>query len=488
MRLMNRQHLRYKIGVAVLSVAVAGWLYTSKASSGVKEYTVESMVIGKSLYERGILVSLDSVPVELRTSGEILELTRSGTRVRKGDVVALIDESERADQLADLQLEIENARMDKEVSEAEFKMTKLKEENRLKLLKEQLDLAKLEEATALAGLPEEDRRQLIIRRETAQLDLEDEEAALTRQQRLLDKGFVSAAMLEPFERRASAAKAKLEEIKTELRLKEKGMPEEQLFELTRKTARISALLDRSTKAMERKLQLVQENININNAKIIEDSFHAANTQEEIAGAAIHAGADGIMQVHLYRDWRSGGIWREYKPGIKKWERDRIATIVNPGRMSISVMFHEADINLVAAGMPARIRLPAYPDQSFGGVIAEVGGVGRDRFDVAPRGYESDKSDVTMFNATVSLDGDGFEFRPGMSALVEIMVEKPSKRLVVDRSAVRMKDKGFVVLRKSILGMEERKIEGRYLDRQYFAVSGGLQAGDAVVVPGLEELP
>ena len=92
---------------------------------------------------------------------------------------------------------------------------------------------------------------LEIEREIASLDLSDAEDEFTRQKRLFDKGFISALMLEPYERGVSTRKAALNEIDARIRLEEKGVPEEELLELRKSVERLEGMLARGEKAAER---------------------------------------------------------------------------------------------------------------------------------------------------------------------------------------------------------------------------------------------
>ena len=87
----------------------------------------------------------------------------------------------------------------------------------------------------------------------------------------------------------------------------------------------------------------------------------------------------------------------------------------------------------------------------------------------------------MFNAAVELDGKGATFRPGMSAVMEVLLEEPRPRLVIPREAVQESDEGPVVLRKTRSGSERVPIQGSVFDDRYFLVTEGLQENDVILV-------
>jgi len=215
-------------------------------------------------------------------------------------------------------------------------------------------------------------------------------------------------------------------------------------------------------------------------------------EDETANAKTVAPTNGIFCIRMFQNWHTAGQWQEYKPGQKKWKFDRIADVIDPTGIAAALMVHEADVCMVVTGLQARIRLPAYPDAEFTGTITEIGGIGRDRFDVAPRGYEKSKTSITVFNAMISIEGNGYEFRPGMSADVEIIVQPPAPRLVVPLQAVNCVDPEgqeepvtYTVRRKNKRGITDVPIKGRPYNLRYFLVEEGLQDGDTVLMPDLE---
>lgn len=472
----------------VIAIAVAGVAYS--AYRGIRRdsdapqvcvYPVETRALGESINEQGWLVSLETDPVELAMTGEIVEIAPSGTRVKAGEAVVRLDDTLASDRLAEVKYNTHDAEQSKASSLAEYEYVACVETNRLIELREQLVHAKLAERDARAGLKPEDRRLLSIEREIADLDLADAKDAEERQQRLFDKGFISKTMLEPYARRVLTLQASLEEIDARIRLEEKGVPPEQLLELRKNVERIAATLARGRKASRRRLEYVQRQIDVAQARLDENYHDREQVDEELAATEVKAPTDGILSVRNYYE-RQVGVWSEYKPGVTVRKHDRVADVVHPGHVKVELMIHEADVDRLALGTEAVIHLAAFPGKVFTGKLIEIGGVGRDRADVAPRGFESDMAGVTMFNAAVSVDGNGVEFRPGMSALVSLVVEKPQPRLVVARSGVRKNAAGeYVAFRRDEDGLEEVRVQGRVFNEEFFLIEEGLMPGDTVVV-------
>lgn len=470
------------VAIALGALAVLLLLRTRDKIPEPLEFKVAVKDVRASLVERGPLVSLDSTPVAIEMSGEIVEITSSGTPVKKEEIIVRMDDTIARDRLDQVKFNTHQAEQNKATSEADYAYQQCIESNRLALLEKRLESAKINEKEARIGLKPEDRRLLEIEREIASLDLSDAEDEFARQKRLFDKGFISALMLEPFERGVATRKANLDEIDARIRLEEKGVPEEELLELRKSVERLEAMLARGEKAAERRLEYIQRTIDVAQARLEENFHDREQVDDDLAATEVKAPEDGILSIRLHHEVQVGRF-EEYKPGVSARKYDWLADIVNPGEFKVELMIHEADIDRVKKGTQAHVRLPAFPEKTFKGRVMEVGGVGRDRADVAPRGYESGRAGVSMFNVAVSLEGNGVEFRPGMSAIVEMLIGEPKRCAVLPRAVVIAEPDGtWFVWRRSGNRLHKQPIKGRALNAFDFLVEDGLAEGDSVFVP------
>ena len=476
---------RYAVALALLAALLAWALVPRREPAGTaRNHTVRTQMVGLTITERGYLASGSSAAVLVQASGEILELVKSGTRVKAGDVVLRTETTDLEERIEDRELSIHGTKTEKEVHEAEYKFQQIKATNDLAVLEARLKFARLRYATEKTGLTREERRLLEIDEKIAALDLEDAEDELARQKRLFEKKFISRSALEPFERRVESGKERIKELKTRTALRAKGIPPEELLELKREAERLEALLKRNTAARARRLEQVKSRIGVSNAKIAKETHELNGMKKERDQSLTRAPTNGIVSLRLMRDWGSGGRWTEYKPGIRIHRNDRIADIVNPGAMTVQIMIHESDIPMVKPGQGCTVHLPAYPGKKFRGHISEIGGVGRDRYDVAPRGFDDSHTGITVFNASIPVESDAeLDLRPGMSALVSIVVEPPAERLVIPRATVTREGDTFTVLKKGRFGEKKQAIKGRVYDEHYFLVEEGLEPGDIILVHG-----
>jgi len=302
--------------MVVAAVGLAGWRLRplSQDPSGYTEYTVAARELGRSVSERGWLVSLDSVPVAAGATGDIVEITATGTEVVEGQVVLRLDGADVREALDNEAFGLYDAKQDLASSKATYEYTKTREDNRRALLAKRLQEACLEEKKALIGLTAADRRLLAIELALARLDLADAVDEHKRQERLFGKGFVSKAMLGPFERRLETSRASVKEVESRIRLEEKGTPPEELLELRKRVERIEGEIARAEKASERRLKADAEQIRGSEMHVARHEHEMELAREDLAGTEVRAPRAGILTVRR-RDAGSSR-WIEYKPGVQ----------------------------------------------------------------------------------------------------------------------------------------------------------------------------
>ncbi|MCM8525031.1 MAG: hypothetical protein NE327_00830, partial [Lentisphaeraceae bacterium] len=87
------------------------------------------------------------------------------------------------------------------------------------------------------------------------------------------------------------------------------------------------------------------------------------------------------------------------------------------------------------------------------------------------------SGVSMYNGEVNFEAADTVLHPGMSAMLKIYLEEPTKGLVIPRKAVIEEEGKFFVV------TESKKVEltGSFINEFKFEVLSGLKAGDRVQI-------
>ncbi len=465
----------------VVCAAVGTWVFLPyNPNSGMLEHRVEKRLVGTSLFERGILVCSERTAIKALATGIIQDIVETGTRVKKGDFLLRIDTLHPTEESGKAEKEIRTSEVDKALTRKKCEKIRHEEQCKIKLNKTKFEAAKLELKIESKAMTDEDRRLLEIERELSVLDVADAQEEYNYQKHLYDRKFVSATLLDKYERKLKAAVAYREELKVKARLKEKGIPVERRIELERNVIREQAGVDRGQKAMERRLAEIENEIKVIQAKIDLQKFNLEWWKQMIRNSVLSASREGIFKRYEHIDWRSGGKWMEKSPGTRTWAYDIVAEIDNPNRMQVELMVNEADFNRLSKNTKIRVRLPAFPGREFVGKLVSLGGLGRDRFEVAQRGQDDRPTGIAVFNAVVHIESTDVTFHPGMSAMAEFILEPPAERLVIPRQAVHQEAHNMIVYRKALGGKPvSTPVKGRIFNEEYFLVSEGLEPGDVI---------
>lgn len=98
------------------------------------------------------------------------------------------------------------------------------------------------------------------------------------------------------------------------------------------------------------------------------------------------------------------------------------------KMQIDTSFAEADIGKIKEGQKVNFNVDAFPDRSFEGVVKQL------------RLNSTNTSNVVTYNVVVSVDNQDLTLLPGMTAYVNIIVDRVSHALLVPNAALRYKPK------------------------------------------------
>jgi HlyD family secretion protein len=96
------------------------------------------------------------------------------------------------------------------------------------------------------------------------------------------------------------------------------------------------------------------------------------------------------------------------------------------KMQIDSSFAEADIGAIKVGQPVRFNVDAFPNRSFQGKVKQI------------RLNPTTQQNVVTYNVVVAVDNPDQILLPGMTAYVNIAVDKAKDVLLVPNAALRFK--------------------------------------------------
>lgn len=159
------------------------------------------------------------------------------------------------------------------------------------------------------------------------------------------------------------------------------------------------------------------------------------------------------------------------------ERQAIINLPDVTQMKVDCRIHESLIGSISKGLPARIRIDAYPGEFFNGTVASVSSV--------PMSGSWPNTDLREYATEIHLT-DAVEkirvLRPGLTAQVEILVDNRSDVLQIPlQGVVTIAGKQFAYVVNSRGVAERRLIKIGQSNQSHVEVLDGVEEGEEVVL-------
>ncbi|MCH7686982.1 MAG: hypothetical protein IH899_09925 [Planctomycetes bacterium] len=161
-------------------------------------------------------------------------------------------------------------------------------------------------------------------------------------------------------------------------------------------------------------------------------------------------------------------------GVQIYERQKIINLPDYTQMKVDTKIHESKISHVHVGQNVRIRISAFPDRVFHGVLGVVP-------DVPVRG-EWPNSDQMFYEVEIRITGDVAELKTGMNAEVEIISDERDDVLQIPIQALVAVGDQYVSYVLSSRGPEIRRdVKIGASNNNSVEIITGLEAGETVVM-------
>lgn len=174
---------------------------------------------------------------------------------------------------------------------------------------------------------------------------------------------------------------------------------------------------------EKRLVLLRAGARVEDRQALQARLRAAQAalrlaEAELQNTVITAPITGVVS-HRHVD-----------PGAYIADNTIIVTIVDMQTVKISAPISERDIGAIRPGMSARIRVDAYPQETFTGAVQRVSPT----IDPASRSGEVE----------IVVSNSDYRLKPGMFAKVTLIIQQKHDVVVIPRAALRTSAKGAAV--------------------------------------------
>lgn len=459
--------------VLILVAAAAGDDNVASVPAPPESYeltTVEFATIELHTNASGSLRPKERTVVPAPISGKVEWVIDEGTRVTKGTEVARVGATEYVENLEQRKLELS-------VVEAELRRAGLEE----KLVKEQLafevEKARLELELArlrrsVLGPPtrtDVELSRLAVDQTKFAMDAAGKEHERLRV--LGEKGVESGRNIALARLKFERARADHLKAKADHDLLLKGDPAEDIAVAEEETKRAEVNLDLAKKRLKSQAAFQATQVRVAEVAVERVQALIALDEERISSSRVTSPVDGV--VYYPRYW---GV--ALRAGDPVWRSNRFLDIADPSVMTVEAIVNQVDWPRVKPGQEVEVRLIAYPDKVFHGVVRQVGTLARDRSLI----LREELANVMSFHVLVDVKERAPELRPSYAAKLRIVTHRFENCIAVPRGAVlRHAGRDFVWV-KEAAAVALRPVKLGERDAVNVVVEGGLQLHDQVLVP------
>jgi HlyD family secretion protein len=425
------------VAVAALAVA-AGLALRRRAGADAGSATVGRGDLVVTLTEPGRLAPAESItyrsPVEGREL-EIAALAPEGVRVDTGDLVVRLDPSQLQADLERATEAMRQARLDRQVAEAEWEDAKDA-------------VASLADGEGALGIEEAESEQRLAERKAARLSTEYQGL-----KPLLDQGYITRDELDrlAFELEQAEAAARLAKRKAEV-LTARTRPRNQQKAAVQVTAR-----DAQREAAGQRVADAEKRVK---------TLEAA-----IQGCSLYARHPGLV---VYEDYLPANPRRKIRTGDRVTPSHGLVTIPALDRMVVETSVREKDVYRVRPGLDAAVTLDAFPSLRFAGRVKALGTLARTSVD---RPFDEKRFDVT-----IEVQDSRPDWRPDMTARVDLIVVRRTNVVVVPVAGLFERDGAMAVSVLHAWGAETRAVTVGESNDERAEVVAGLGEGETIALP------
>lgn len=337
-------------------------------------------------------------------------------------------------------------------------------------------------AYADMNILEDGEAKQVLRSLQDELQVAQEELLLAQdriegQRRLEERGFITPTELEAEELNLNKANNKMAEKETALKLYiQYTFPkdaEEKLSDYENAVMRYQRQLKENVAEQaqeEARFSSAERKFNLEKVKLLDinKQLEAAVIRAQRPGLVVYGAADQNSQ--RYR----GSSQEAIQEGATVRERQPILTIPDMRRMAVKVNIHESAVQRVAVGQQVKIKVDAFPDEQLVGTVAKVAVV-------ADSANSFMNPDLKVYPTTIEITGTYDWLRPGMSAEVEILVDRLEDAIYVPLQAVSYYNDARVVYVSRAGRTERREVKVGAFSDSFIQITEGLNAGEQVLL-------
>jgi multidrug resistance efflux pump len=489
-----------------LSGGAGGWYWLHASDAGRTDILTATVRKGKlaiTVKERGLLESADNNDVVCRVKARTQNATVAttikwviddGSHVKKGDLLAELDDSGLVETLKTEKITVDTARATWISAQENYKITLSQNESDLQTKRTALELAKIDLEQYEKGTFIQNLKQIEGQIKVDESDLEQQRDRAAWAQRMLKKGYYTTSQADSEQSKLQSLQINMEkdiEARRVLIDESYGTKVRQMTQLRNDLQVKKDDLDRAESQAKAKEITARTDRDSKQSILDQETAKQKDLEDEIKKCKIYAPQDGLVVYFIPEQTRfgSGSQQSIVAQGEPVREGQKLMQIPDLKHMLVNTKVHEALVSnvkgeirdgsgkVVFRGQDARVRVDAFPERELKAHVKTVA-------TVAAQG-DWMSSDVKMYVTKVAIDEELEGLKPGMSGEVTILVDKTvNDALIIPVQAIMgttsMGKKRYCWV-KAGKGFEEREIVVGASNEKEAEIRSGLKEGEQVVL-------
>jgi RND family efflux transporter MFP subunit len=459
------------LSVAAYLLDVGSWFASAGGNETLVTATVKRASLPIEVSAGGELESADAVDVTCQLEGQehkIIEMLPEGTQVREGETVIRLDPAEINEKLALQEIKVMQAEGLAKAAAEELKIQQNLGASQIAQAELALRLAELDKKKFLEGEYQADLSELQGSIALAQVELQNAQDQLEYGRDLVKKGFQTLEQLRSNEQEVKRAQFALSSQEKRLEVLENFTRERQEVELTAKAIEAERDLERAKSSAAAVVAKAQTDMDVAEATARLERAQLERIQQQLQHCQVTANANGTL---VYAKDKNKRI----EVGAVVHYKQKLFSVPKLSAMQVQAWVHESEVKKIGPGMPADIRVDAFPNLALTGRVKEVAS-----FYDSTRHWLS--GGVKEYATTIEIEENPqAALKPGMTSNVTIRVGELSDSLIVPLAAVTEKNE-----RKYAFVVRDGKLEPCPVSiggntSNYVEILGGLSEGERVAL-------
>lgn len=402
--------------LVIIGLATRSYMQEEVSLETIPVATVQRGTVTLKITENGTLQAVQSVTLasEINSNrAKIAKIVPEGTYVQQGELVIEFDKAPFEEELRKLQHEIDQAKAAMIEATENSKLQRAKNTGELKDAQANIAAAEAELQNTLEGEGVITLKELELEEERDQAAHEQAQQNVADLRDMLKSGFITQNELKKAELQLKEVASKYHFTKQKYKIFVEYTRPTQIEKAKRKTLESKAKLQQVQEVADYLISLQQANLQKEQAQLegLQEKYQTA--VNELAKTAIHAPIPGLV---IYNEIPAGaGKPRKIQVGDAVWSHQGLMSLPDIAKMLVETQIREVDIHKVKLQQEVLIQVDAYPETSLHGKVHLIGSL-------ATADREQPTS-AKYFQVQILLQESDTRLRPGMTARVEILVDR-----------------------------------------------------------------